>query len=157
LNIGQISLDTAIQLNGFWHSRLPLVIKCNVQRVSHLICFCAEHNGIYYASAIWTDPVARLLNRRNWLELRRLAIADDAPKNTASRMLKIMRLQIVKKWPHLERLVSYQDCDVHAGTIYKASGWIEGQKNQSGDWIRKNRDRRKAVAPGVKIRWEFVL
>ena len=157
LHVGEISLDVAIRLNATWHSRLPDVVKNNVQRVRHLVCFCAEHKGIYYASAIWTDPIARLLNGRNWLELRRFAIAPDAPKNTASRMLRIMRQQILGKWPQIARLISYQDCDVHSGTIYKAAGWSAGAENKSGDWIRKSRDRRTAQAPGVKIRWEFAL
>lgn len=153
LHVGEISLDMAIRLNELWHSRLPNVVKNNVQRVRHLACFCAEHDGIYYASAIWTDPIARLLNGRNWLELRRMAIAEDAPKNTASRMLKIMAMQIKRKWPHIERLVSYQDCEVHTGTIYAAAGWKAEAENKSGDWIRKNRDRREAQAPGMKVRW----
>ena len=63
LHVGEISLDMAIRLNELWHSRLPNVVKNNVQRVRHLACFCAEHDGIYYASAIWTDPIARLLWR----------------------------------------------------------------------------------------------
>ena len=65
LYIGEISLDVAIRLNATWHSRLPEVVKNNVQRVQHLACFCAEHEGIYYPSAIWTDPIARLLNGRD--------------------------------------------------------------------------------------------
>ncbi len=156
-NIGEISLDVAIRLNFTWHSRLPEVVKNNVQRVRHLVCFCAEYEGIYYASAIWTDPIARLLNGRDWLELRRFAIAPDAPKNTASRMLRIMRYQILSKWPQIARLISYQDCDVHTGTIYKAAGWKAGAENKSGDWIRESRDRRTAQAPGIKIRWELDL
>ena len=153
LHIGEISLDKAIQLNQLWHSRLPIVIKNNVQRVKHLACFCAEYDGIYFASAIWTDPIARLLNGRNWLELRRLAIAHDAPKNTASRMISVMSRQIKKKWPHIEKLISYQDCDVHYGTIYAASGWKIEATNKSGDWQRKMRNRRTAQAPGTKVRW----
>ena len=157
LNIGEISLDLAISLNALWHSRLPVVVKSNVQRVRHNICFGAEYAGVFYASAIWTDPIARLLNGRNWLELRRLAISDDAPRNTASRILKIMAMQIVKKWPHIERLVSYQDCDVHSGTIYAASGWTVEAENKNGSWIRESRDRSFPQAPGRKVRWGRAL
>lgn len=82
LHVGEISLDMAIRLNELWHSRLPNVVKNNVQRVRHLACFCAEHDGIYYASAIWTDPIARLLNGRNWLELRRPALSLIGSKTT---------------------------------------------------------------------------
>jgi hypothetical protein len=153
LQIDEIHIDSAILLNQIWHSRLPDVVKNNVQRVSHLICFGAVYGGLYYASAIWTDPIARLLNGRNWLELRRMAIADDAPKNTASRMLSIMAKRIKRKWPSIERLISYQDCEVHRGTIYAASGWKVEAENASGNWIRETRDRRQAQAAGKKVRW----
>lgn len=154
LHIGEISLDVAICLNLTWHSRLPGVVKNNVQRVRHLVCFGAEHGGIYYASAIWTDPIARLLNGRNWLELRRFAIASDAPKNTASRMLRIMRNKIIVRWSHIAKLISYQDCDVHTGTIYKASGWNIGASSTNADgW--QSRNRRLNQATGDKLRWEL--
>jgi hypothetical protein len=153
LNIGEISLDKAISLNWLWHSRLPDVSKSNLQRVRHLVCYGAEYDGLYYAVAIWTDPIARLLNGRNWLELRRFAIANEAPKNTASRMLAVMAKLIKNKWPHIVRLISYQDCDVHQGTIYAAAGWKAEAVNRSGDWVRDNRDRRVAQAPGMKVRW----
>ena len=157
LNIGEISIDVAIRLNGLWHSRLPSVVKSNVQRVRHLVCFGAEFDGVFYASAIWTDPIARMLNGRNWLELRRMAISDDAPKNTASRMIKIMTAKIEKMWPQVEKLISYQDCDVHTGTIYAASNWSAEAENKSGEWSRKNRCRIGPQAPGKKVRWEKTI
>ena len=157
LHFGEIALDLAIQLNAIWHSRLPNAIKSNMQRVKHLVCFGAEFAGRFYQVSIFTDPVARMLNGNNWIELRRMAIANDAPPNTASRSLRIMRLLIQKKWPHLQRMISYQDCDVHTGTIYLAAGWQRETENLSGNWIRDNRDRRIAQAPGRKLRWGCAL
>jgi len=154
LHFGEISLDLAIQLVALWHSRLPKVDKSNMVRTRHLWCVGAEHGGKWYAVAIWTNPVARLLNDLPALELRRLAIADDAPANTASRMLGIMAKLIRKKFPTIERLLSYQDCDVHAGTIYAAAGWHRAAVNKNGNWDRPNRTRGVAQAPGQKIRWE---
>ena len=153
LHVGEIDLDLAIRLNALWHSRLPNVVKNNVQRVRHLMCLAAEFSGLFYMSAIWTDPIARLLNGRNWIELRRMAISDDAPKNTGSRTLRIMRAIVKGRWPHLQRAISYQDCDVHLGTIYRADGWQMEAENKSADWIREKRERRTAVATGIKIRW----
>ena len=153
LYIGEISLDKAIQLNALWHSRLPNAVKNNLQRVKHLVCFGAEHDGKFYASAIWTDPIARLLNGNGWLELRRMAVADDAPRYTPSRMLRVMGILIRRKWSGLSHVISYQDCEVHSGTIYAAAGWKREAENSSGDWIRENRDRRAAQAPGKKVRW----
>lgn len=153
LHFGEITLDLAIKLNALWHSRLPNAVKNNMQRVRHLACFGAEFSDLFYMSAIWTDPIARLLNGRDWLELRRMAISDDAPKNTASRALRIMRIMVKRKWPHLKHIISYQDCDVHTGTIYLAAGWKREAENDSGNWIRDKRDRRQAQAPGNKVRW----
>jgi hypothetical protein len=163
LHIGAISLDTAIRLNALWHSRLPVVIKSNAQRVRNLACFAAEHENRYYASAIWTDPIAGILLTKGerWIELRRYAIADDAPKNTASRMLSIMVRMIRKKMPEIVRCISYQDTDAHEGTIYKASGWIAGKVVSDTNWgLRSSehgRKRNPVVAPGIKVRWELPL
>ena len=91
--------------------------------------------------------------------LRRLAIAPDAPKNTASRMLRVMRLLIVRRKPGLKKLISYQDLGVHTGTIYKAAGWKAVRQDRGGEWARPElgRHNRPAQAPTPKIRWEYKL
>jgi hypothetical protein len=153
----------AIELNALWHSRLPTVIRGNIDRNRHSICFAAEHDGVFYASAIWSSPVAGdlLTKGDHWLELRRFAVANDAPKNTASRMLAVMVRIIRRRFPTIVRLISYQDTDAHAGTIYKASGWRRGKEVTDTNWgIRRSptgRKRNPVVAPGVKIRWELPL
>jgi hypothetical protein len=83
-----------------------------------------------------------------------MAIHDDAPKNTASRFLKIMTLIIKKEMPHIYKLISYQDTSVHQGTIYKASGWnrVETQKKGFQSW--KSRAGRIDQSTAIKIRWE---
>jgi hypothetical protein len=128
-----------------------------------LPCFAAEFAGIIYAVAIWSNPVAASLPQREWLELRRFAIAGDAPKNTASRMLAVMGRLIRESLPEVKKLISYQDEEAHAGTIYKAAGWVAGQRHAGGSWNRPNArnlngkprtrpDRNGATGP--KIRWE---
>ena len=152
-----ISLDRAIELNMAWHSRLPVVSKSNIIRTVRHVCYSAEFGGIYYAIAIWTNPVARLLPQDTWLELRRLAVADDSPRNSATRMIGWMIRDIRKRFPVIERLVSYQDTEVHCGTIYKASGWVATTINNDGNWNRPNRQRNKAQSSSAKQRWEFSL
>ena len=88
------------------------------------------------------------------LELRRLAISQDAPRNTASRMLSVMRKAIKKKMPHIKLLISYQDTDVHQGTIYKASGWSAASVSKAGMHWGDTRKRSKAQSTASKIRWE---
>ena len=144
-----------IHWNDRWHSRLPLV------GASHFrVCYCGEAFNLLYAVAAWSNPVARLLPQLTWLELRRFAIADDAPRFTASRMLGWMRRDIKARFPAVERLISYQDLDAHQGTIYKAAGWTQAENYtpRARGWIgwgnrpRKGRTN-QAVAP--RMRWEL--
>lgn len=157
LLIRQVNVHRAIELNKLWHSRLPNVDWSNIVRASPSMCFVAEYNDIAYASAIWSAPCARLLNGLNWLELRRLAIASDAPQNTATRMLRVMRLMIVEALPNIVNLISYQDTEVHTGTIYKAAGWKPTTRNECGDWQRPNRQRNVAQSLSPKVRWEYTI
>lgn len=155
LEIRKCKPSRAIELNQLWHSRLPHIHLSNIIRSTHYICFVAEFDSIAYASAIWSSPCARTFNGMGWLELRRLAIASDAPKNTATRMLRIMRLIVIKEFPEIVKLISYQDTEVHDGTIYKAGGWSRVDTNHRGDWQRPNRRRNVEQSLAPKVRWEY--
>jgi GNAT superfamily N-acetyltransferase len=76
-------------------------------------------------------PASSVLARRGYLEVRRLALRADAPKNAGSYLLGH-----VKRWARdqgISRLVSYADPSVrgprncpgneHRGTIYLAAGF----------------------------------
>lgn len=155
LEIVECKPQFACELNALWHSRFPRIDWTNVVRNKDYVCFVAVHDALIYAVAIWSSPVARKLNGVGGLELRRLAIAPDAPKNTASRMLSIMRKRIKKQMPHVNILLSYQDMDVHSGTIYKASGWIlTNVSKPGGDW-QNSRKRSMAQSTASKARWEI--
>jgi len=158
LRIYKISISTAKILNRCWHSRLPIYETgfCLKARV----CFGALYDGLYYAIAIWDNPTARILPQDTFLELKRFAIAPDAPKNTASRMISIMTIFIKQQFPEVTTLISYQDTEAHKGTIYKASGWKPTLYRKGGSWWRPNQKRfrpdlNKAIGP--KIRWEKEL
>lgn len=153
LVLSQIDFRHAKALNKLWHSRLPRMGTGCIHNQPFL-CYAAEYEGIIYAVAIWSNPVARNLPQQTWLELRRLAIAPDAPRNTASRMLRIMALLIRKARPDVVRLVSYQDMAVHTGGIYRAAGWAATTVNDDGNWDRPNRSRPKAQSEAAKQRWE---
>ena len=153
LTLHIIDKKLAVTLNEYWHSRLP---KCTNPYSKNAISFGAEYKNRWYAVAIWTDPIARLFNGRNYLELRRMAIAENAPKNTASRMIRIMELIIRKEYPQIVKLISYQDTAVHKGTIYKASNWYPASVWKGHNWDRPNIGRRRKPnqATGDKVRWE---
>jgi hypothetical protein len=142
-----------VQLNHEWHSRLPSVGSASQGRVF----YGAAYEGVVYAVAMWSNPVARMLPQGTWLELRRFAVADDAPKNTASRMLGWMTRDIRARFPELVRLISYQDCEVHHGTIYRAAGWTAGPRSDGGEWTRPSRWRSATQSSAPKIRWEKPL
>lgn len=152
--VDSLDVKTAKRLNRMWHSRLP-----NITNPEQTLgpCFGAEHDGRMFASAIWSKPVARLLpSDGSWLELRRLAIADEAPKNTASRMLSVMT-RLIRKWhPDCVRLVSYQDTDVHTGCIYRAAGWVPVKlaDPRSRPWNNAARERTEEQSRSPKQRWE---
>jgi len=146
-------------LNSVWHSRLPIIEWSNVVRNRHSICFGARFNGDLYAIAIWSSPVAanRMKNGRQSLELRRFAISPNAPKNTASRMLSVMRNLIKHQMPDVTWFVSYQDTEVHTGTIYKASGWNLVGESLGVSWSNKDRVRNKEQSLASKARWELQI
>ena len=162
LKINVIPTKVAVNLNRLWHSRLP---KITNPFSAHTICFGAEYKNVFFACAIWTDPIARLFNGRGFLELRRMAISPDAPRNTASRMLSVMAKTISKEMPDIIKLISYQDTEVHRGTIYKASGWSVSEKTKGGSachnvkqsWKMPNRVRDESQSTAFKVRWEKVL
>ena len=126
LKVERINVHLACKMNEEWHSRLPRIHWSNVARNTHYVCYGASYDYRWYAVGIWSSPVARLLDNKSILELRRLAICRDAPKNTASRMICVMVKLIRKRLPQITKLISYQDTAVHNGTIYKASGWRVG-------------------------------
>jgi len=112
-----------------------------------------------YAVAMWGNPVARAFNNRGMIELRRMAICETAPKNTATRMIGWM-LRDIKKSGRYVKAISYQDTEVHTGTIYKASGWKVGNISKGDTWTGRkcnNRIRNIEQSTAPKIRWEFDL
>ncbi len=156
MRIEPIGFERGRELNGLWHSRLPRFGTGCIQ-AQPFLSYAATYKGLIYAVAIWSNPVARNLPQHSWLELRRLALAPDAPSHTASWMLGVMRKLIRRERPQIERLVSYQDMEVHRGTIYRAAGWLATAINRDGNWTRSKRQRPTAQSVAPKQRWELCL
>lgn len=157
LHFREIDVETACQLNALWHSRLPKITPFNARCGLYHVAYVAEMDGAYYATAIWSGAVARLLYANDLLELRRMAIAPEAPTNTATRMLGWMIRDIRKRWLHMSRLVSYQDTAVHNGTIYAASNWEAVSTSAGDEWTRPCRYRKPTQTDAPKVRWEYRL
>lgn len=156
--IKEIPVKNAVDYNRLWHSRLP--------ELGNYFSCCVAYGAYYeskvFAVGIFGRPVARHFNGLPILELRRMAICPDAPKNTASRMIRVMLLLLKKKYPKTEKVISYQDTSVHSGAIYKASGWKIGYIRDRGrekGWInRKGRVAQTKTGDrlnSIKIRWEY--
>jgi len=153
MRVVQIPNDKARALNQLWHSRLP---RIDSPFIRSDLCFGAEGDNILYAVAIWDHPVARHLPQQEWLELRRLAVAPDAPRYTPSWMLGVMTRRIRTLYPHVVMLVSYQDTEVHTGTIYRAAGWVPTRciDRPSASWSNTVRQRPPDQSLAPKQRWE---
>lgn len=70
------------------------------------------------------------------LELNRLALVDDTPKNSESRFLSVCLRLIRKNAPHIQWIVSFADAtQCGDGTIYRAAGFVlTGIKKNTQIW-----------------------
>ena len=164
----------ARRYNAAWHSRLP-----QAQVGPWKAAYRMTYGTTVYAVALWHNPSARGLPQ-DWLELRRMAVSPDAPRNTPSRFLSVMARLIHHDFPRCTRMISYQDVTVHHGTIYKAAGWIAAYQSKARTRDRSNPRRPRTLllfadgTPGLggrmyrtnangqsvdssaKIRWEWL-
>ncbi len=159
MNLREVGLVFVMEHNERWHSRLPTTNKDNLLRNAHKVFYGAEYKDHCFAVAIWTDPVAanRMSKDYKWLELRRLAISPDAPKFTATWMISKMIKDIKTRFPDITRLVSYQDTEVHTGTIYAAANWKKDAVSKFQDWTTEKRKRNALQSKSDKIRWVYQL
>ena len=146
-----IDLDRCRSLNRLWHSTLP-----ELGGGGSRVCYGATFDGLYYATACWTNPASPKLPQLTWLQLKRFAIAPDAPRNTASRMMAWMERDVRKRFPDVTEMVSYQDCERHTGGIYRLAGWTPGPvevRSEATTWHNRQRSRRVNGKPRVVRRW----
>lgn len=155
----EIGVKHAMKYNEMWHSRLPITSHSNMIRNKHFVFYGAEYEDHCFATAMWTDPVAanRMSKDYVWLELRRLAISPDAPKFTATWMLSKMIKHIRKKYPDVTKLASYQDTEVHKGTIYSAGNWQKDSISKFQEWETEKRKRNELQSKSDKARWIYEL
>jgi len=151
--------QVACMLNELWHSKLPKIHWSNVVRNTHYVCYALTYNQAVIGVAIWSSPVAqnRMKDGKTILELRRLALCDVCPYNTATRVISEMIRRIKIKFPEIKKLISYQDTSVHLGTIYKASNWVMASEVPILDWTTDKRKRNKLQSDSPKQRWDYYI
>ena len=161
ISIEETRAQIACMLNEVWHSKLPDIHWSNVVRNKHYICYVFKYKEAIIGVGIWSSPVAanRLKDGDRVLELRRLALSDVCPKNTASFVISYMVKDIKKRFPELIRLISYQDTDVHLGTIYKASNYKLIDSIKADFYILENGERVHPVSMWHRHKtraWKFL-
>ena len=160
IEIQETRAQVACMFNELWHSKLPKIHWSNVVRNKHYVCYAIKYKQAILGVAIWSSPVAanRFKDGDKLLELRRLALSDVCPRNTASFVISSMIKDIKVRFPELIRLVSYQDTEAHLGTIYKASNWTAAPIQTSLlDWTTSKRKRSSLQSTADKVRWEYNL
>lgn len=157
ITIEETRAQVACMLNELWHSRLPAIHWSNVVRNKHYVCYVLKYRQAIVGVAIWSSPVARKIESKTHLELRRLALSDVCPRNTATYAIAAMIRQIRAKFEDISTLISYQDTEVHLGTIYKAGNWKKSLVTSGGEWSRDSRKRVKNQTASPKVRWEYEL
>lgn len=156
IKVVEITPILASELNNMWHSRLPKIHWSNITRNRYSINFALLYKKNYIGCAIWSSPVNQHFDIEKTLELRRMAISDFCPKNTATWMLSKM-IEIIKtKIPLVADLISYQDTEVHLGTIYKAANWFIDGETKFATWQNK-RKRNNDQSQANKIRWKYII
>jgi len=75
-----------------------------------------------------------------FIELNRLALVDDTPRNTESRALAVAMRIIRREYPHIGWVVSFADAtQCGDGTIYRAAGFVlTGLKKNTQVWEAPN-------------------
>ena len=155
LTVRLIDAKEAAHYVALWHSVLP---KCPSFLVRGRCYLATCQDGYPVAVAVWSDPVARMLNGKGYYELRRLATAPNAEKNTCTSMLAVMRKDIKQNCPLVKNFLSYQDEIAHTGTIYKADNWVIGWRStrstsSKSSWGNSREGRNPMQSSAPKIAW----
>ena len=100
-------------------------------------------------------PGARSLNADLVMELTRMYFVDEAPTNTESRGLALMR-RFIRTWlPGVRLLLAYSDpSNGHTGMVYGADGWAPfGLTTHKRGYGWKSRPNRNDDPVCPKQRW----
>tara|TARA_R100000315_G_C5170792_1_gene98564 strand:+ start:78 stop:686 length:609 start_codon:yes stop_codon:yes gene_type:complete len=101
----------------------------SINGVKSSFCFSVKHcdvlvGGIIYGEMSTTAWKKFAKKENEVLELRRLVLLDECPKNSESRVISKSLLWINKNVKHVKRVVSYADPNYgHTGIIYRASNF----------------------------------
>ena len=92
----------------------------------------------------------------DFIELNRMAFADDLPRNSESRAMAVAFRMIRKQYPNIRWVVSFADAtQCGDGAIYRAAGFVlTGMKPNTQIWVSPNGEkisRMSATARAPKL------
>jgi len=146
-------------------------LACECYRKWHYLgdtLFLSSHDiGVFYNGELlgcisFGEPNATDLKgywnrhtQKGWLEIKRLALSPDCPKNSESRVIAIS-IRLLKKMLTLKGIVTYADSGVgHVGTIYKASGFkYLGLTAQKSDFWVNGEIQQRGTTKGILGEWK---
>jgi len=147
MNVAPISIREA----NAWVS---LNHRHNARVGSSLWAIAADHQGRRYEVAIVGRPVARALCDGFTVEVRRVCVADDAPKGACSFLYSACR-RIA--WTMGYRRVLTYTLESESGASLRGAGWSPTMASRPHQWRRSEPGRQRAeqeVCGQQKIRWE---
>lgn len=116
----------------------------NINGLNISYCFGLYNNEELIGGMIYGSPAMRnaykpyVAEEKDIIELRRLAIIDNTPKNTESYFIG-KTLRWLRKNTDIKKVISYADSYYgHEGTIYKASNFQLVGKTSSGKMLKWN-------------------
>jgi predicted metal-dependent hydrolase len=117
------------------------------------VAFLLMNEGIAIGVSTWGRPVARLEEQINTLEHTRMALSDEAPKNSASWFLARNR-EWIREWlPEIKRLIAYVDLEQHKVVSYLADNWrVIYKKRSDNSW--NNRPGRQGKEAKLRMKVE---
>lgn len=96
---------------------------CRSMQQKHVFKLVSKLDDKLVGVAIYGNPMAKSYNGSNTIELRRLCLIDDTPRNSESFFIA-KTLRWLAKNTTYDQVVSFADPNHgHAGTIYKASNF----------------------------------
>lgn len=159
---GQLILDCKLEVDGIEQAQAKAFVHAHHEH-------CPPPAGWRYGAGIWNGrhlmgvvmvgrPVARLLDHTKIVEVNRLCIRRDLPRqlrwNACSQFYGWSAREAEKRG--FEKIITYimEDED---GTTLKAAGWTCEGPAGGGSWNRKDRPRADRAPTIRKVRWSRTL
>lgn len=120
------------------------------------VAFVLTDGIVIHGVSTFGRPVARREDQLTTLEHTRMALADTAPRNSASFFMAKCRAWIRDNMPDIVRLISYVPSREYSGITYRADNWriVYQDKKCSAKWT--NREGRENSQNEYRTKFERI-